>query len=385
MFLLLVAPPAFALDKEHEVKGSEIARKAIAYLQRTQNKETGGWVIADNAPDLPGITAMALQGMLLEPGITTRDESVSRAAEYLLKMQRDDGSIYDGVLPAYNTSLAVSALAMFNDDNIKKHVDKAVAFIKNAQWSGKKDKSGRPVDETHPFYGGVGYGSHGRPDLSNLSIALQALHDAGVPGSDESFRRAVVFLQRTQMLDEVNDMPYADNSEQGGFIYSTSIDEDHPGSGESKAGTTEESRGKGRPVSSLRCYGSMTYAGFKSYIYADLKPDDPRVKAAFNWIRQNYTLAENPGMGNDGYYYYLVTMSKALNAAKVKYITPVDQENNKSEPHDWANDMIDRLAELQKEDGSFAILSSRWMEDQPILVTCYALLAVQYALGRNEN
>ena len=78
-------------------------------------------------------------------------------------------------------------------------------------------------------------------------------------------------------------------------------------------------------------------------------------------------------------------MSKALNAAKVKYITPVDQENNKSEPHDWANDMIDRLAELQKEDGSFTILSSRWMEDQPILVTCYALLAVQYALGRNEN
>ena len=41
----------------------------------------------------------------------------------------------------------------------------------------------------------------------------------------------------------------------------------------------------------------MTYAGLKSMIYAGVKHDDPRVKAAYEWIQKHYTLDENPGMG----------------------------------------------------------------------------------------
>jgi hypothetical protein len=58
----------------------------------------------------------------------------------------------------------------------------------------------------------------------------------------------------------------------------------------------------------------MTYAGLKSMIYCGVGPDDPRVQAATKWIRQHYTIAENPGMGADGLFYYYHTFAKALDA-----------------------------------------------------------------------
>ena len=39
---------------------------------------------------------------------------------------------------------------------------------------------------------------------------------------------------------------------------------------------------------SRRSYGTMTYAGLLSYIYADIKADDPRVTTALDWLRANY-------------------------------------------------------------------------------------------------
>src|SRR6185369_601865 len=62
----------------------------------------------------------------------------------------------------------------------------------------------------------------------------------------------------------------------------------------------------------LRSYGSISYAGLLSYIYCDLKPDDARVRAVFDWLRKNYTLEENPRMGPQGLFFYFHTMSKAL-------------------------------------------------------------------------
>ncbi|RMD62558.1 MAG: hypothetical protein D6824_06590, partial [Planctomycetota bacterium] len=232
----------------------------------------------------------------------------------------------------------------------------------------------------HPFYGGVGYGSHGRPDNSNLNMMLQALHDSGLSSEDPAFTRALVFLQRTQMHHLVNDMPYAAGSTQGGFIYSTGPERDQPGVGESKAGTIVETLDDGTKVSRLRAYGSMTYAGFKSYIYANLSRDDLRVQLAWDWIRRNYTVTENPGVGMQGYYYYLLTFARALDAWGLPTVETLDERGQPLETRDWANDLIDQLATLQNDDGSFRSVASRWMEDNPVLITAYALLALQHAI-----
>src|SRR5258708_23998099 len=128
----------------------------------------------------------------------------------------------------------------------------------------------------------------------------------------------------------------------------------------------------------------MTYAGFKSLIYAKIPPDDPRLRAADEWIRKNYTLSENPGIGNDGMYYYFLTFARALEARRAGAQSPLVartivamKPDGKAEERDYGHDLIDRLSELQQADGSFKSLGDRCLEKDPVLITAYALLALQ--------
>jgi len=369
------------IDDAHYKIARRVIERAIAYLRTQQDEKTGGWSVPGaGKPNLPGLSALVLTGMLMEPDIDGNDPTVSRGVEYLLSFRKPDGGIYDSILSNYNTSLALSALARINRPDAVAAIKPAQDFIRSLQCDGQTGPDGSIIDEFHPYYGGTGYTAASRPDNSNLATMLQGLHDSGLDCNDPAFQKAVAFLQRTQMVDALNDLPYADGSKQGGFIYSTSPDNTQVGVGESKAGVIDETMDDGTVVSRLRCYGSMTYSGFKSYLYANLSHDDPRVIAAHDWLRRHYTLDENPGIGQQGYYYYLVTLSRSLNAWGSTTITPLKADGTPGEPRDWANDLIDKLAALQKPDGSFANDTDRWMEGDPILATSYALLALQNAI-----
>jgi squalene-hopene/tetraprenyl-beta-curcumene cyclase len=377
------ATTASALDEAHYRTARTLIEKSIDYLRAQQDPATGGWTVRPDGPQFPAITGLVVTGMLMEPDIDAADPAVARGVEYMLSFRQPDGGIYDRVLANYNTALCLSALARVNRPDAAAAIPPAQAFLKGIQWSEESidhPESGE-VDPAHPFYGGVGYGGSSRPDNSNLNLMLQGLRDSGLSCDDESFQRALVFLERTQMHHDINDMPYAAGSQQGGFIYATSPNGDEVGVGESKAGMIDETLSDGTTASRLRAYGSMTYAGFKSYIYADLDRDDQRVRLAYDWIRRNYTLEENPGVGMQGYYYYLVTFSRALDAWGLPSIETANPDGSTAESRDWANDLIDKLAELQKEDGSFENLHDRWMEGDPVLVTAYALLALQHAIN----
>ncbi len=481
------AARAFAQpDAEHAAKGEAMIAKAMGYLKAQQSADKGGWAIPPDGPVYPAITGLVINGMLMQPGVTHEDESVAKGIDFMLRYRQSDGGIYDKVLPNYNTSLVVSALARVPREDAKAAVREATAFLRRLQW-GEEAFGDRPsetgvVDESHPFFGGVGYGRHGRPDNSNLAQFTQAMHDAGVESSDAAFQRALAFLSRTQMLDATNDRAFADGSSQGGFVYATGVNKDRANEGQSFAGEiaeslsgppgtvafvtlrnrpdgsaftlkpadirrmiAETSEGSSRPhivslkddalillgqtadgiesqtfeirtpiadaeqvhdflfsalagevpdrghirvepvshwkgVSRLRAYGSMTYAGFKGLIYAGLERDDPRVVAAIGWIRANYTLRENPAMGSDGLYYYFVTFARAMDAWGEGEIEVAPASGKASERRNWANDLIDRLAELQNEDGSFQSVDDRWMENNPVLITAYGLLALQHAV-----
>ncbi|MCC6906425.1 MAG: hypothetical protein IT430_00660 [Phycisphaerales bacterium] len=369
------------IDEAHYKIARQLIERSIAYLRTQQDEATGGWALPEEGkPHLPGISALVLTGMLMEPDIDESDPGVRRGLDYILSFRQEDGGIYDRILSNYNTSLALSALAQVGRPDAAAAIKPAQDFVRSIQCDGQTGPDGNAIDPSHPYYGGAGYTTDSRPDNSNLATMLQGLHDSGLDCNDPAFQRAVVFLQRTQMSDELNDMPYADGSTQGGFIYSTSPNNQSVGAGESKAGMIEETMDDGTQVSRLRCYGSMTYSGFKSYLYANLDHDDPRVVTAFEWLKQHYTLDENPGMGMQGYYYYLVTMSRSLDAWGSTTITPLKPDGTPGEPRDWANDLIDKLASLQRPDGSFVNEAERWMEGDPVLATSYALLALRHAI-----
>jgi squalene-hopene/tetraprenyl-beta-curcumene cyclase len=108
-------------------------------------------------------------------------------------------------------------------------------------------------------------------------------------------------------------------------------------------------------------------------IYAGVKADDPRVKAAVGWLQKHYDLESNPGMGTAGLYYYYQTFAKALAAlGQDKFV------DDKGVSHDWRAELIDALASRQKADGSWTNDNSRWMEGDSSLSTGYALLALAY-------
>ncbi len=379
LFLLV----SFAHASPHTLARPTIDR-ALAYLRSTQDEASGGWAHRETGPNLPAITGLVLDGMLMDKRIDANDPTVKRAIEYILSFRKPDGTIHDGMLPSYNTAICLSALSRVHTCDAADAIKAGQDAIRAMQWQGTLAPNAQAyneaVDENHPYFGGVGYGKHSRPDLSNLGFAIQALHDTGVSTEDPAYERALVFLRRTQMLDEINEMAYADGSSQGGFIYATVPNAESVDSqpGQSQAGTFEEVLSDGSRATRLRAYGSMTYVGFKSLIYADLAPEDPRVQAALGWIEHNWTLEENPGMKSEGQYYYYAVLARALDAFGRDTLT-VRNQDGETRTVQWREELIRKLSSLQNPNGSFRTLNSRWMEDNPVLITAYALIALEIA------
>jgi hypothetical protein len=114
--------------------------------------------------------------------------------------------------------------------------------------------------------------------------------DGGVKADDPAFQNAVKFVAGLQNRSESNPAKWA--GDDGGFVYGPGRD----GAGESAAGEYQGPDGNRR----LRSYGSMTYGALKSMVYAGLTKDDPRVKAAWDWVTKNWSLDRHPGMGAGG-------------------------------------------------------------------------------------
>ncbi|MCH7814242.1 MAG: terpene cyclase/mutase family protein [Planctomycetes bacterium] len=338
--------------------------RALSFLKLTQRAD-GGWDGPTGAGD-PAITALVAKCFMQSPRYGPRHPIVRRALDYMLTFVQPDGGIYaDGQgLRNYHTSVCLMALAATKDPVHRTRIRASQEFLTDLQWD---EAEGYESDS--PWYGGAGYGRNKRPDLSNTQMMIEALAQSGLPAEHPVYRKATAFISRCQMFSATNDQPFAAGSADGGFVYTP------VGGGESKAGTVDR---EGKPQ--LRSYGSMTYAGFKSLLHADVDRDDLRVQRALKWIRSHYTLDHNPNMpaarSLEGLYYYYFVFSKALTAWGADEITDAAGKR-----HDWRLDLARALSNRQGADGSFVNQADRWMEGNPYLVTAYAVLAIQSARG----
>jgi squalene-hopene/tetraprenyl-beta-curcumene cyclase len=331
--------------------------KGAAFLRPRQEPD-GRWSPNVNEP---GITALVVTALLRTGRVTENEPVVTKALGYLEQFLGPDGGL--SAAPHANYATAISLMA-FHEVNrrpgAKGRYDALIkggqTFLKAKQWD-----EGEGKDRENAFYGGAGYGgSNSRPDLSNTSMMMEALRDTGLPADDTNLQRALVFVSRCQNLkSEFNDQPWAGKVNDGGFVYTAA------NGGQSMAGTTDNG--------GLRSYAGMTYAGLKSMIYAGLSRDDARVKAALEYIKAHYSVDENPGLGQQGLYYYYQVFAKAL--ALLGQDEVVDAQGKH---HDWRAELVAALAKRQHPDGSWVNKADRFMEGDPNLVTAYSLLALAY-------
>ncbi len=356
------AGPISALSTKARHDAQAAIDRGLAFLRATQRAD-GGWENMGQSD--AAITAMIGKCFIQHKDYGASHPVVQKALALVLSFKHEDGGIYpEGLgLRNYYTSVCLMVLAATKDEKYQPHIRKAQSFLKNLQWDEVED-----IDESNPWYGGTGYGRNKRPDLSNTQMMLDALKQSGLPATDPTYKKALKFIQRCQNLSASNDQAFARGANDGGFVYTPA------NNGESKAGTVMV---EGQPR--LRSYGSMTYAGFKSYLYADLDRNDPRVQAALKWIQQHYTLDHNPNMPNQqslqGLYYYYHVFARALRAWGEPVIT-----DGKGVKHSWREDLCRKLIALQNKDGSWVNTTDRWYEGNPALVTAYAVLAMQTAL-----
>ncbi len=326
---------------------------------------------APGEPDA-GLTAMVVGALqaVPEPRPDDVQAAIDSALAWIATFQKEDGSIHQGRLANYVTSAAIMALAR------DAKYDKVVRRARN--WLiGLQADEGEGYSEGDLYYGGIGYGGDERPDLSNLQMALEALAASGLEADDPAFQRALKFLERCQNRSETNDIEITRDGivikagDDGGSGYAP---------GDSKAGFVKLADGTEVP----RSYGSMTYALLKSFVFAGLTKEDPRVKACWTWLCENYTLDVNPGFDPSGdpvapyqgLYYYFHTMGKALDVYGVDVIVGPDEIE-----HEWRAELAGRLLALQsKADGSWVNRNApRWWEGNPVLATSYALLTLEAA------
>jgi squalene-hopene/tetraprenyl-beta-curcumene cyclase len=322
--------------------------KAESYL-RQQQKPDGSFDAN------VGISALAATAILRQPGKakTTQVQAVGTTLDLLAALAKPDGGIYDKIIPHYITAVSTMALVAGGRPQDRPIIDKARLYLAENLLD-----EGEGVKQDEFWYGGMGYGNTTRADgrradIISLEYALRAMKEADLPENNAAWQKAITFLQRTQNNSETNDQKWAGND--GGFVY-------YPGFTYHTDGGT-------------RSYGSATYAGVLSYSWANVKKDDDRVQGVVKWIRDNYPVDENPGMGQKTVDYSSMVFAKALQA--IGEPTIVDARGRS---HNWREELGRKLLSLQTPEGYWVNSVPDEMQDNKVLVTSFTMSALHAIL-----
>lgn len=370
----LAAPESYPLVTKQPVGGAvEISTSKEAHAAVTRALD---WLASQQKPDgswsegsFPALTALPCWAFALSDH-PKKAEITAKAAKFILSCVQPDGGIYKkipgkgGGLSNYNTSLCMIALQQLNDPSYVPVILNARKFVAAGQHFG---------DDI--YKGGMGYDQSTDRTYTDLSDSVVAYEAMRLTQSTEDLRdksEARVDLDwaaARKFVESLQNQASAGSNNVGGFAYRPD---------ESKAGADTNKEG----VVVFRSYGSMTYAGLLSLIYAEVKKDDPRVLSAFDWATKHWTLDENPGMGDQGLFYFYNVLSKAL-ATFGRETIPASGKD----PIPWRKALVEKLVSLQKIDsktghGYWVNSNNRFWEANGILVTSYSLITLQVALGK---
>lgn len=362
------APPAGVLSPSVLNEANIAIDRGLDWLAARQ-KENGSW----SEGDYPAITALALWAFAR--GEHPRKEAVvKKAVAFILSCRQPDGGIYrqiegrkGGGLSNYNTAICMTVLHELRDPALTPAILAARRFVAKSQYFG----------DDH-FYGGMGYDAPTKrayTDMLNTYYSVEAmrftqdledLRPSGEQRVDLNWEAVARYASTNQNREE------AGPADAGGFIYNP-VDP--------KAGAVTNESGK----VVFHSYGSITYAGILTLLYANVGPEDARVRSALDWAQKHWSLEENPGMGQMGLFFFYNILAKSLSATGRDRIVRAGKE-----PVDWRLGVAEKLIALQKHEpdtghGYWVNDLNKYMESDPVLVTSYALVALEIAAAQQDR
>ena len=263
--------------------------------------------------------------------------ALARAKMWLLERQRDDGSFSN---PKHSglTGLALWALVG------ARHPSDADAIERAGDWLLSKAQPAGGIYQPVPDRAGGGLSTY------NTAVCLAALAETGRRDATRAILDARTFLAGAQLT--------GDDGFAGGFGYA--------------------SDDGGKRYADLNNTVFVMDAMRRSQRYEDDRPAGEK-KADLDWaaaLAFAESLHNGPGTGDQGVYFFYEIVSRALSAAGIESIP-----REGADPVAWKDELVSKLLSLQRPDGSFANANGRFWENDPVLVTSYSMVALEFASG----
>ena len=353
--------------------------KACQYLIRVQRSD-GSWGSTNYGILKSGqaYTPFVLYA-LLKSGDAVPDEVTNKALSFMRSQIRQGviGQSDPLVLeyPVYSTAYALMCFKIAGSDDDQDLIKAMERFLIRQQFDEEEG-----FDETHPAYGGWGFGGRhppgntGHMDLAHVRRVLEAL--TMKPRNDDVLvpvkRKAQLFLKLVQKhVDEVSRQPVLNEFSlrplpsmpfDGGFYFSPVV--------------WRANKGRMKVVGEsyyFNSYATTTCDGLLALVAAGVASGDKRVLAAKKWLNEHVNLKYSEGIPEfyEGenwreavtYYHWSVRNE----VAKLMGDEKATKQKIEAE-----------LAPLQKHNGSFVNEKSSLMkEDDPIMATALAVIALQ--------
>ena len=307
--------PALVAGPMRPARPPSWRQKAVGFLRPRQAAD-GSW---SGDRKEPGITALVVTAMLRSGRVTPDDPAVAK------------GPRLPGAVSWARREACPRRLTPFTRPRSPSWPFKPPTrtAVTTASSKGGRNSSSRPSGTKAEGRSETAISTAARataagtavPTCRTPAFMIEALRDTGLPADDPALQKALVFVSRCQNLkSEFNDQPWAGKVNDGGFIYT--------------AANGGIERRRARPHDGgLRSYAGMTYAGLKSMIYAGLTADDPRVKAAYEYITQALHARGESRPGSAGTLLLLPDVRQDAGPAR-----QADVRRRRGKEHDWRAD-----------------------------------------------
>lgn len=359
-------------------EGNETLDNAVAWLVSKQDK-SGAFKSEHYGAMKQGaaMTSLALYSLSMTPEETRTEhaECIEKAFEFLLQGTKERGRVAnpDGSLdhPVYSTAMFLVAANRFEKELDRDLVRTLLLYLVDSQCA-----EGRGFEPKNPNYGGwdvigpnVMAGKTSGTNVSVTRFVLEAfacwvpdwemVNRATADRINESQAKALQWLTRLQKS----------SGGDGGFHFTA-----QPGSALNKARTK---KGIPKSYSSATCdaYTSLNFFGRwggKTGEWIARNCKDSKVSGFDDTDESGWPAALN--------FYHLQSLSRVHHIGAFFYPTEFILEDTEKVQTKFEAEIVAVLAASQKDDGRFENESALMREDDPLIATSFAIIALSFSM-----